>query len=153
MKKFSFKLETLLKVRKQKEDGVLRLLAEHRRQHVDEIAVKERLLDDLQNSFRRREEISEDIRHAVNVQQLCLEDLFIIGTKQRLSRQDLMILRAKKKVDRTSASYFKARSDRKIMDRLKEKDSEKFKDEQSRLEAIRDDDLNIMRARFRKEHL
>lgn len=76
-------------------------------------------------------------------------DHFISGLKLRISWKASEIQRAEKFVERKRIEWMAARQKREVIDRMKEKKREQFKDAAAKLEDKQMDDLNIMWASHR----
>ncbi len=151
MKRFKFQFETLEKVRKARENESLRALSEAQSRFQAEISEKQKLSDELDRSYSRRESLATDTSAApsLGVLPLQLEDQFIEGQKQRISRQELAILRAKKRVDQAMRAYLVARRASRMIENLREKAFAAFKIEYRKWEQKQADDTSVMRARLK----
>ena len=145
MAKFKFQLETVEKVRIQKEQKMLEEMSASQRVYQEKIAAKKALLEKKQKSFvNKNEMISRD----ANINEVRLIEDYITGLNQSLIRADQAIIRARRFLEQAMRHYVLARRERMMIDRLKEKALEEFKIEQSRLEQKQLDDLITMRARL-----
>lgn len=145
MAKFKFKLETVEKVRLQKEQKMLEELSRCQRAFQEKIAFKKELLQKKQDAFLAKNELvsRDSIINDIRV----MED-YITGLKVQIIRADQAIIRARRFLDQAMRHFVIARRERLMIDRLKEKAMEEFKHEQSRLEQKFFDDLMTMRSRL-----
>jgi flagellar protein FliJ len=146
MPKFRFRLESVLKIRKSREDECLRALGAAQHAYQATLARKAALLADLGAALDRRERLG---RTPVGIDAFKLEQSFIEGTKQRVAQNEQAIFRASKQVEKALRAYLTARRQTKMLETLKEKDRLEFRKEQSRIERVRQDDLTIMRHRLK----
>jgi flagellar FliJ protein len=145
MAKFKFQLETVEKVRLQKEQKMLEELSLNQRAYQDKIAAKKSLLTKKQDAFVSKNEM---ISRAVSVNDIVLLEDYITGLKQQIVRADQAIIRSRRFLDQAMKHYIFARRERMMIDRLKEKALEEFKISESRLQQKLLDDLITMRARL-----
>ncbi len=147
MRRFHFKLEAVRKLKEQREQDALREMAAAQRALQAEKDRKKNLLSTLHESFERREKFGKIAMTSTVIQ---IEENFIVGIKQGLVACDGAILRATRAVEKTMAHYLACRQQRRMMDELRDRAFEKFKDESRKREAKQADDLNIMWARIDK---
>src|SRR3954469_16842880 len=102
MRKFRFRLEPVLNVRKSREDEALRALGDAQRALQAELARKAALSQTLSAALARREDLG---REPVGANAFQLEHSLILGTKQRIIRQDQSIVRAQRVVERAMRAY------------------------------------------------
>jgi flagellar FliJ protein len=145
MAKFKFQLETVEKVRTQKEQKMLEELSLSQRAYQEKIAQKRDLLNKKQNMFLQKNEM---MSRDASVNDIRTVEDYIVGLKQQIIRADQAIIRSRRFLDQAMRHYILARRERMMIDRLKEKALEEFKLEQSRLEQKQLDDLITMRARL-----
>jgi flagellar FliJ protein len=145
MAKFKFQLETVEKVRLQKEQKMLEELSLNQLAYQEKIAAKKALLTKKQDAFVSKNEM---ISRAVSVNDIVLLEDYITGLKQQIIRADQAIIRSRRFLDQAMKHYIFARRERMMIDRLKEKALEEFKVSESRLQQKLLDDLITMRARL-----
>ena len=145
MAKFKFQLESVEKVRLQKEQKMLEELSLNQRAYQEKITAKKVLLAKKQNAFVSKNEL---ISRAVSVTEIMLIEDYITGLKQQIIRADQAIIRSRRFLDQAMKHYIHARRERMMIDRLKEKALEEFKLFENRLEQKNLDDLITMRARL-----
>lgn len=145
MAKFKFQLETVEKVRTQKEQKMLEELSLTQRAYQEKIAQKKLLLDKKQNMFVQKNEL---MSRDASINDIRLLEDYIVGLKQQIIRADQAIIRSRRFLEQAMRHYVQARRERMMIDRLKEKAMEEFKLEQARLDQKRLDDLITMRARL-----
>ncbi len=145
MKKFQFRFAAVEKVKRMKEEEALRELGKSqqalRKIHEHKLG----LLQDIERSLIRREELGREPISSVAFQ---IESEFIWGTKQRIQHLDQAIVRAQKVVEKTMRGYLVARRQTRMIEVLREKELGRFKDEVRKKEAKNSDELTVMRARL-----
>jgi len=147
MKRFQFKFETILKHRKRREDDCLRALGAAQRTLQAERERKSGLECDLADALLRREGLGSS--EPIGIDAFLLENSFIEGTKQRIIQADQAILRANRSVEKAMRVYLMARRQAMVMETLKDKAREEYRRERNKWEQRQQDDLTIMRNRFR----
>jgi flagellar FliJ protein len=145
MAKFQFQLQTVEKVRVQKEQKMLEELSISQGKYQEKIANKKALLAKKQDSFLKKNEM---VSRDANINEIRLQEEYISGLKQHIVRADQEIIRARRFLEQAMRQYIHARRERLMIDKLKEKAMAEFKVEQSRLEQKQLDDLITMRARL-----
>ena len=145
MAKFKFQLESVEKVRTQKEQKMLEILSESQREYLSRIQDKRDLLSKKQNAFEKKNEL---VSRDASINEIRLSEDFITGLNARILKADQAIVRARRFLDQAMRNYINARKERMMIDRLKERAHEEFKLEQNRLEQRKLDDLITMRARL-----
>ncbi len=150
MKKFKFKFDSILMLRKNKEELILRELVSAQAAYRKTIDEKIKLEKALSDSLLRRERLAQD---PVKIDVFHIEQNFINGTKQRIIGAQKTVLRAAKKVEKIMQSYLSARKQTQQMETLKDRYFEKFKEDLRNYENKQQDDLSIMRSRFFQEEL
>ena len=148
MPKFRFRLESVLKLRKTREDEAMRALGAAQRAYQACLARKAELLSELEASLLRRERLGE---RSIGIDVFHLEQNFINGTKQRITQSDHMIFRAGKMVEKALRAYLNARKQSRMLETLKDKDYAAYRKAQAKIEARWLDDLTIMRHRMKEE--
>jgi len=143
MAKFKFQLESVEKVRLQKEQKMLEALSESQRDYLARIQAKRDLLGKKQNAFEKKNEL---VSRDASINEIRLSEDYITGLNAMIIKADQAIIRARRFLDQAMRNYIHARKERMMIDRLKEKAFDEFKVEQSRLEQRRLDDLITMRA-------
>jgi flagellar FliJ protein len=145
MAKFKFKLETVEKVRLQKEQKMLEELSLCQRAYQEKINAKRELLVRKEEAFTSKNELSS---RGASINEVRLAEDFITGIKHRIIRADQAIVRSRRFLDQAMKNYILARRERMMIDRLKEKAFEEFKLARARSEQKALDDLITMRARI-----
>ena len=148
MKKFNFRFQSVLQVRKIREREFLRHLSRTQKTHQAELSKKSELVRLLDQSFANREILGTKNEHVVS---FYLEDSFIIGTKQRIIQADQAIARASKAVDRALQTYLVAKGQSKVIEKLLEKAKKEYRTELRKKEEKELDESTIMRSRLTKE--
>jgi len=148
MAKFKFKFETILKLRKNREEDALRNLGAAQRVYQSELVRKFELTKELENALIRRENLGTAPTHILCFQ---LEEDFITGTKQRILQKDRDIVRASRSVEKALRSYLQARRQTRMLELVYEKEYKEFKVIQAKREQKRLDDLVVMRDRLKEK--
>ncbi|MGZ3707781.1 MAG: flagellar export protein FliJ [Bdellovibrionota bacterium] len=148
MKKFRFRFDTVLNVRRTKEGETLRGLAAAQRMHQLEVMRKNALLETLAQSLLRREGLGVQ---AVGPEMFALEQDFIVGTKQRIIQADHAIARAGRGVEKALRAYLYARRQTKMIETLYDKDYSQYRRDAAKAEQKSLDDLMIMRNRLKHQ--
>jgi flagellar export protein FliJ len=150
MKKFKFKFEPILVLRKNTEELILKELAAAQMAYRMEIEAKNSLEKQLEDSLQRRENLGQE---PTKIESFHIEQNFIMGTKQRIIIAKQAILRASKKVEKVMKRYLEARKKTQQMEKLKERYFDQFKVERRDYENKQLDDLMIMRSEFTRREL
>jgi flagellar FliJ protein len=145
MAKFKFQLESVEKVRTQKEQAMLEALSESQRGYLEKITAKRELLNKKQAAFEQKNELAS---RDASINEIRLSEDYITGLKHHIQRADQAIIRARRFLEQAMRNYIQARKERMMIDRLKEKAFEEFKVAQARLDQKNLDDLITMRARL-----
>jgi len=154
MKKFRFKFSSILNLRKTREGEALRALSSTQRAYQIELRNKADILEKLDQSLNRRQNLAEKSRSSTEVVGALdyqLEQNFIVGLKQNIIRADQQIVRASRTVQKALYSYLMAKRQTKMMETLYEKEFDHYKKALAKKEQAAQDDLSIMRARLGKE--
>jgi flagellar FliJ protein len=145
MAKFKFQLESVEKVRTQKEQKMLEALSASQRTYLEKIQDKKDLIAKKQAAFVEKNEMAS---RDSTINEICLIEEYIVGLKHQIIRADQAIIRARRFLDQAMRQYIQARKERMMIDRLKEKALEEFKVVQAKVEQKQLDDLITMRARL-----
>jgi len=148
MPKFRFRLDSILKLRKSREDEALRALGAAQRAYQACVGAKAKLLGELEEALLRREALGA---RPTGIDAFKLEQHFIDGTKQRIARADHAILRAGKQVEKALRAYLAARKQSRMLETLREKDYREFRKQLAKREARAQDDFTVMRYRLNAE--
>ena len=148
MKKFQFRFEAVLKVRKIKQDEALRAVAFHEKVYRQEIEKKATLLTELDLAYKRIESFSEKSSQ-ISIYQS--EQDFIEGTKQRIIQADHAILKARRNLDKVLRLFTAARAQSQVMETLKDNAHKEYRKDIERREQKLMDDLTLMRFRPQQE--
>lgn len=142
-RKFRFRFSAVERVRKIREDEALRALGIAQRQLQAEIARREELSRALGQALERRERLGLDF--SVPGTFFRMENDYITGQKQRIIQQEQAISRARRGREKAMRGYLLARRQTRVIERLRERDLEEFRREQSKKEQKTLDDLTSMR--------
>jgi flagellar FliJ protein len=148
MRKFRFKLDSLLKQRKSREELALRQLAEAQRAYHLELARKAQFEGLLEKALVRREALGQS---PVTVIAFITEQDYITGTKQRIIQVQQAITRATRGVEKALRTYLHCRRQTKMMETLYEKHYIEFKRELAKKEAKALEDFAVMRSHLSAE--
>jgi flagellar export protein FliJ len=150
MKKFKFKFEPILVLRKNMEELILRELAAAQLVYRNEVDAKINLEKQLEDSLQRREKLGQQ---PTGIEPFHIEQNFIMGTKQRIVMAKQSILRASKRVEKVMKRYLEARKKTQQMEKLKERYFDQFKADRRDYENKQLDDLMIMRNDISRREL
>lgn len=145
MGKFKFKLETVLNLRRKREEDALRALAQSQRVYQHELSKKSKLVSDLSEALIRRENLGID---AIGIDAFQLEQSFITGTKQRIIQQDQALVRASRGVEKALRAYLYSKRQTRMIEILREKQFKEFRKALAKKEQKELDELSVMRARL-----
>jgi flagellar FliJ protein len=137
MAKFIFKLQSILNLRKQKEDSVKNELANAMRRLEAEkrkLASLEYTLDETVREFNEKTK-------KTTVHELIEFNEYLSILNSRIKAQKENVNNAAQYVDKVREELVKAMKDRKIMDKLKDKQFEEFLLEQKQLEQKTNDEI------------
>lgn len=147
-----FRFETLLKLRRQKEDEAKRAVASR----IGQIRELEKRQEALQN---RIEQQSSRSRFALSEQTLNLDELRLSRHWMARLRQGMLQAEAEMRTQRAILASERSQladttTDRKVLSRLKERRLDQYFAEQARREQAEQDEMNVLRfayARFDEE--
>jgi flagellar FliJ protein len=145
MKKFKFKLASVLDIRKKKEQDALVSLAAAQKAYQDALERKQNLIRANGTAFDRRQVLSNQGGPALGFQ---LEQNFIEGNKKRILQSEQAISRCARGVEKALRVYLFARKQTKMIEVLEENERKNFTQEQKRKEQKQLEELVTMRARF-----
>jgi len=133
---YSFKMEKVLEYRssveknKVEDYAKINILLSEEKEH----------LDSLESEYT-----SNAQRKAMNVNEMKMHLLYREKLKNQLNSQKKKVDEIETKLEDARGNLIEARKDRKILEKLKEKDKEKFDAEQASREQKELDDLSIMK--------
>ena len=142
-KRFRFRLEAVEKIRRVKEQEALRVLAFAQSKYQETLNHKVSLLNELERSLLRRENLATKTSVAFDFQ---MENAFILGTKQRIVQADQAILRARKQVEKALRELLAARRALKTIETLREKAYAEFKQEMKKREQKAMEEIYVARS-------
>ena len=150
MKKFRFRLASVLEIRKKRQQDALVGLAAAQKAYQDAVARKRDLLDGIAKAFARKEALGQGVTPALGFQ---LEQDFIIGNRHRIVQAEQGIMRATRGVEKALRVYLFARKQTRMIEVLEEKEIADYRRERARDEQKKLDELVTMRARFRQDQI
>jgi len=142
MRKFHFRFEAVEKLRKNQEQRALQEFAASQREYFACVRAKENLLNELENALVTREKLADNWTSASLYQ---LQDSYIFGVKRSIGRSEQAIIKAHKKLQKAMKTFLDARRNLKKIEHLKEKDLLNYKQERTKYEQKRLDELTTMR--------
>ncbi|MFZ9595698.1 MAG: flagellar export protein FliJ [Bdellovibrionia bacterium] len=143
MKKFKFKFNTVLKVRKTREREFLRHLARTQRVHQECIQKKQDLINELNQAWKRRETFAQT---SETITRFHLEESYIQGAKRRIVQSEAAIQRAAKAVQKALQVYLLAKRESKAIELLLEQAKAEHQKAVLKFEDRNLDDFVIMRT-------
>jgi flagellar export protein FliJ len=148
MRRFKFRFEAVEKVRRTREQQVLRLLGSAQRDLEGARSRKRKLQDSLAKAQSEREKLGSV---AVTVAEFALADDYIRGTERRILQADHSIAKAERAYEKAKRVYLLALRQLRAIETLREKHLAEWKREVSKKEQKAIDDLVSTRASFLKE--
>lgn len=148
MKRFKFKFDVVMQVRKARENETLRVLSEAQKAYQETLRNKQHWQLELSKALKRGNLLGEK---QLSIVEYTTEQSYIQGVKQKIIQSDQAIMRANKTVEKALRSYLHARKQIKAVETLHEHAYEEFRKEQSKKEQKEIEDLNIIRSRFRED--
>jgi flagellar export protein FliJ len=143
-KKFRFRLEAVERVRRAKEQEMLRALAYAQTKYRETLLAKQALMEETNVALARRQSLAEKSQTIVAYQ---LETEFIVGNKQRMIQSDQAIFRARKFVEKALREMLVAKRALRAIEMLREKAYAEFKIEMRKKEQKELEDLYTSRSR------
>jgi flagellar export protein FliJ len=150
MKKFRFRFDSVLRVRKVHEKEALSALAESQRVYQSEVARKEILKTELKNALQRREMLGNQ---PVPISTFKTEQDFISGLKQRLIQADQAIFRASRGVEKFLRAFLVAKKRTRVIEILYDRAYADYRKQVMKEEQKANEDMALMRARLKEESL
>ncbi len=143
MKKFKFSLEAVEKVRIQKEQDALSELARVQAVYQQKINEKSALVE--------KKRLGMELSRLVSGKQTTIEayriqELHLQGLNLQILRSDQAIVRTRRFLDQALRNVIKSRRELRMIEKLKEKAIEEYKQERSKKDQKDLDDLISMRA-------
>jgi flagellar export protein FliJ len=148
MRRFKFRFEAVEKVRRNREQQVLRLLGGAQRDLDAAKTRKIRLEQKLEEALKARELLG---RTPVSAHEFALAEQFIRGTHQRIGQAEQGILRAQRALEKATRVYLLARRQLKAIETLREKHLVEWKRARAKKEQSVLEDLITTRTAFLKE--
>lgn len=139
MKKFSFKLDSLLNVRKKREELVIQELAEAQ---MAENRINGQINDTRNTIALMIEESKSYLKSSINVESLLLSRNYIEFLKRKLSELEAELEKAKQKTLKIKEKLAEAVKERKIIETLKEKQFAQYKKEYNKQDNAQMDEIS-----------
>ncbi|HOT75946.1 MAG TPA: flagellar export protein FliJ [Candidatus Wallbacteria bacterium] len=138
MKKFSFKLDSLLNVRKKREELVIQELAEAQ---MAEQRIHGQINDTRNTIALMIEESKSYLKSSINVESLLLSRNYIEFLKRKLAELEARLEEAKQKTLKIKEKLSEAVKERKIIETLKEKQFAQYKKEYNKQDNAQMDEI------------
>ncbi len=148
MSKFQFRFEAVEKIRKDKELKALKILSDMQRSYQKEKESKKNLEKKLNASLTRRENLGKP---ATTITPFFVENALIAGLKVWIKQTEIRIKKAEKRMNSALFIYLNARRELKAITTLREKELKEFKQMMNKKERKMQDDISVMRSRFKRE--
>jgi len=132
MKKFKFRYQNISDLRDRQEKKALSEFAQAQKAYRAELEKKATLLENLNKAIQERENLSK-LKSEINQYQIIQK--FIDGQKVRILQQDQAIFRTGKILEKKYELFLNSRKNKKIMDKLHERELEKHKELEKKHEA------------------
>lgn len=140
MEAYKFSLEKVLEWRTDKEKDKARELAIiQRRLHEEE--------EKLEGLLNRLSQAKREIQSYKNIQKLQQQRLYIDQIEEEIERKKIEIEEITKRFDKSREELLAAQKDRKVMEKLKEKDFQSYKTQIQKKEQKQLDEAAILRYR------
>jgi len=141
---FRFRFETLMRVRKLKEQMALQAYAESQRKYVSLVNRRQKYLDEVHNLAVRLE---DGLNKGISGRDLKTISVYNAWLDRRLKDLDRDIAVASKDVEEKRSVLIKARKDHKAIQRLKEIELERYSEEERRAEMRFIDEIAVISDR------
>lgn len=138
MNSYKFSMENILKWREDIERNNMEDLASIQNQLRSQKARKTDLL-------REKEDIKSSKLRYRDISQLKYENLYMEKIEEKIKSQDKLIRDTKNKLEDVRQDFIEAQKDRKIMEKLKERDMEAYRQEVNKKEQKELDELTILK--------
>lgn len=142
MKKFQFKLQTLLEQRKAKEDRLLGELAELRREEAGELVRLVRLKDELDAA---RQGMASAHARSAPVEELAQRDEHMKAKRDDVRLQELTLKAVQDRVEAKRRELVTAMKDRKVLEALRDRQEQEYLRECARAEQNTLDEIASVR--------
>lgn len=114
MKKFSFRLETVLKDRTDKEERAIVAQSAAQREYLEQTGMLEKIRRDLSNA-------QEAVSGKMTVEEFLSRSLFIDYLAASLAKQESVVEKARRELEKKRQAVIQARKDKLVLQKLKEK--------------------------------
>lgn len=138
MKNYKFSLQSVLEVRDNEEKNVL-----------EDFVLAQNNLD---KEGRRKEELQRDLELCLekkssikNIQELMMENLYKVDLEDKIKFQDIVIKERKIELEEVRKKLQVAQKDKKIIEKLKEKDLDEYKAEIEKKSQKEIDEFAVLR--------
>ena len=143
MKKYSFKLQTLLRIREIHEEEAERNF----RLAVQELTLAVERLDKLKGEYARlREDLASLQRRGIDVSVQLIYDQYFLRLRQRVSDQLEAVNSAEEEVELRREELIERMKDRKTIEKLRMRDFDRYLAELRRFEQVVIDDLATLHS-------
>lgn len=149
MKRFRFRLQKLLDIAKQRErQSEIRL-----HDVLNKLEGQEKILHFLKDSLRQSQgEFADSGRDIINGGQIILYNNYFLAIKDRISYQTVKVNEVKEEVHNHRQALLAIQKDRKMLERLMEKDKEAHSSFVKKTEGKLLDDISIQRRFYCASH-
>ncbi|MBN2145001.1 MAG: flagellar export protein FliJ [Candidatus Aureabacteria bacterium] len=150
MKKFSFKLQAVLREREIREDERKRELAET----IKEWLKQKQILDRLQNYLKESEALSyaEKEKKVPDIKTIRSYEMFMMMLRRRIIEQKIETKKAEKCVDDYRIKLAEAMKRKKILFTFRDKLHKIYQSEAEKLERKELDEISVLRVNHAKHH-
>ncbi len=138
MKNYKFSLESVLKVRKNEEKNVLETFVGAQNRLIAEETQKEKYQEEMDTWLERRVS-SRDI------QSLMMENLYKLDLEKKIKKQEILVEEKRQELEEVRVKLQAAQKDKKIIEKLKEKNLEDYKTELSKKNQKEIDEFAVLR--------
>lgn len=142
MRKYAFKFESLLNVRNLQEESAEREFKEAMLAYQEELEK----LDGYRSQFQQSlEDCAEQQRNGFDIRIQHLYDAYFKRLKTEISQQTETVNKAEAHMEKQREALMEAMKERKVVEKLKVRDYEKYMEELKRWEQSIIDDLSVLR--------
>ncbi len=139
MKKFAFRLESVLNLKTQMEDNAKNNLA----RATKELENQKEYLKDLRNvNNKSMNSLTEEVDEGIPVYRVQIYNNYLSLMKEKIANQKEKVNVAERNVDKNREHLIKAMQERKVLDKLKEKKYDEYAKDQLKEEQLGIDELN-----------
>lgn len=131
-------MESVLKIRKNEEKNVLETFVGAQNRLIEEEAQKEKYQEEM-DAWLEKGVSSRDI------QSLMMENLYKLDLEKKIKKQEILVEEKRQELEKLRVKLQAAQKDKKIIEKLKEKNLEDYKNELSKKNQKEIDEFAVLR--------